>query len=153
MILFVFLFLALPNFHKRHPLACYLSSMLSCFGGGMLVHFLLGEPILDDFKNHQNLVVATACWYLVFFSPLDLFYKFVKLLPVKMALCLCKEIQRARKVQDGVQHAIHLYPSSYVIIVLVGALKGAGSGFLSVIDRMNRGFFAPNANEILHPSL
>lgn len=54
--------LAFPNFHKRHPLACYLSSMLLCFGGGMVVHFLLGEPILEDFKTHQSLVLASACW-------------------------------------------------------------------------------------------
>lgn len=57
------LFLAIPNFHKRHPLACYMSSMLLCFGGPMVTHFLLGEPILDDFKTHQNLLIATIVWY------------------------------------------------------------------------------------------
>ena len=55
-------FTGLPNFHKRHPLACYFSSMLLCFGGGMIVHALLGEPILDDFKTHQGLALASICW-------------------------------------------------------------------------------------------
>ncbi|CAF0808785.1 unnamed protein product [Brachionus calyciflorus] len=142
----------IPNFHKRHPLACYLSSMLLCFGGGMLVHFLLGEPILDDFKTHQGLVLATACWYLVFFSPFDLVYKLVKFLPIKLGLSVLKEIQRSRKIFDGVNHGLHLYPNSYIIIVLVGALKGAGSGFLTIIDRFNRGIYLPNTNETLHPS-
>ncbi len=91
--------------------------------------------------------------YLVFFSPFDLFYKLVKFLPIKIALSMGKELQRTRKIYDGVQHALHLYPNSYVIIIVVGAMKGAGSGFLSVIDRMNRGIFLPNSNEILHPSL
>jgi hypothetical protein len=127
--------------------------MLLCFGGGMVVHFLLGEPILDDFKSHQNLVLATICWYLVFFSPFDLFYKIVKFLPIKIVLSVCKELQRSRKIYDGVVHAIHIYPNSYVIIILVGAMKGAGSGFLQIVDRFNRGFFLPNSNEALHPSL
>jgi trimeric intracellular cation channel len=52
----------MPNFHKRHPLACYISSMLLCFGGGMIVHCLLGEPLLDDFKTHHGLVLATVSW-------------------------------------------------------------------------------------------
>lgn len=127
--------------------------MLSCFGGGMLVHFLLGEPVLDDFKTHQGLALATVCWYLVFFSPFDAFYKLVKFLPVKIVLSVAKELQRVRKIQDGVVHASHIYPDGYIVIVLIGALKGSGSGFLTVLDRLNRGFFLPNSNEILHPSL
>jgi hypothetical protein len=90
---------------------------------------------------------------LVFFSPFDIVYKLVKFLPIKICLSLCKELLRARKIQDGVSHALHLYPSSYVIIVLCGAIKGAGSGFLTIIDRFNRGFFLPNSNEVLHPTL
>lgn len=140
------------NFHKRHPLACYLSSMLLCFGGGMLVHFLLGEPILDDFKTHQSLVLASACWYLIFFSPFDIVYKLVKFLPIKIVLSVCKELLRVRKINDGVSHALHIYPTSYVIIVLCGSLKGAGSGFLTIIERFNRGFFLPNSSEVLHPT-
>lgn len=90
---------------------------------------------------------------MVFFSPFDIVYKLIKFLPIKIALSVCKELQRSRKIIDGVNHASHLYPNSYVIIVLVGALKGSGSGFLTIIDRFNRGFYLPNSNEILHPSL
>lgn len=143
---------SIPNFHKRHPLACYMSSMLLCFGGPMVTHFLLGEPILDDFKTHQNLLIASVVWYLVFFSPFDLFYKVVKFLPVKMVLSACKELQRTRKIYDGVLHGLHLYPNSYVIIVAAGAMKGAGASFLTIIERFNRGLFLPNTGEFLHPS-
>jgi hypothetical protein len=66
---------------------------------------------------------------------------------------VAKEILRVRKIYDGVGHAMHIYPSAYVIIVSIGALKGAGSGFLAIVDRFNRGFFVPNANEVLHPTL
>jgi len=140
------------NFHKKHPLACYVSSMILCFGGGILAHFILGEPILEDFKSHQNLALATSCWYIVFYSPFDIFYKTAKFTPVKVFLSACKEVLRCRKIYDGVNHAMHIYPNSYVIIVLVGAMKGAGSGFLIIIDRFNRGIWVPNTSEILHPS-
>ncbi len=38
-------------------------------------------------------------WYLVFYSPFDLVYKLSKLLPIKIALCILKEVQRAYKVR------------------------------------------------------
>ncbi len=89
----------------------------------------------------------------MFFSPFDIGYKVVKFLPCKIALSVAKEILRVRKIYDGVGHALHLYPNAYVIIVTIGALKGAGSGFLTIIDRFNRGFYLPNASEVLHPTL
>lgn len=143
---------AIPNFHKRHPLSCYLSSMLLCFGGGMVAHLILGEPLLADFKSHQGLALASLCWYLVFFSPFDMVYKLTKVVPVKIVLSVLKEVLRARKVYDGVAHALHIYPNSYVIVVLVGCMKGAGSGFLVIFDRFNRGFYMPNAGEVLQPT-
>ncbi len=74
-------------------------------------------------------------------------------MPVKVVLSVLKEVLRVRKVYEGVAHALHIYPNSYVIIILVGCLKGAGSGFLVIIDRFNRGFYLPNTSEILHPTL
>lgn len=143
---------ATPNFHKRHPFATYVSSMLLCFGSGMIAHLILGEPLLSDFKSHQGLALASVCWYLVFFSPFDVFYKFAKFLPVKIVLSVLKEVIRVRKVYEGVAHALHIYPDSYVIIVLVGCIKGSGSGFLTIIDRFTRGFYLPNTSEVLHPT-
>lgn len=90
---------------------------------------------------------------MVFFSPFDTVYKLIKLMPIKIILSVLKEIQRSRKIYDGVNHGFHLYPNSYIIIALCGAIKGAGSGFLTIIDRFNRGIYLPNTNETLHPSL
>uniref|UniRef100_A0A915P1Z5 Trimeric intracellular cation channel type B n=1 Tax=Meloidogyne floridensis TaxID=298350 RepID=A0A915P1Z5_9BILA len=38
-----------PNctaFSRRHPLSCWLSSMVVCFAGSFLANFLLGEPVI-----------------------------------------------------------------------------------------------------------
>lgn len=54
--------------------------MLMCFGGGMLAHFLLGEPVLDDFKTHQNLALASLIWSvksISFFCRNNLVYDFI----------------------------------------------------------------------------
>jgi len=67
-------------------------------------------------------------------------------------ICACKELQRTRKIFDGVVHGLHLYPNSYIIIIAAGAMKGAGASFLTIIDRFNRGVFLPNTGEFLHPA-
>ena len=91
--------------------------------------------------------------YLVFYSPFDIFYKLVKFLPIKTILCALKETQRTRKIYEGVNHAMHAVPNGYIIIVLIGSIKGSGSGFMSIIDRFIRGVWIPNTNEILYPTL
>jgi hypothetical protein len=70
-----------------------------------------------------------------------------------LVICAFKELQRTRKIYDGVHHAEHIYPNGYIIIVICGAMKGAGAGFLTIFERMNRGIFIPNTSETMHPSL
>jgi hypothetical protein len=43
-----------------------------------------------------------------------------------------KEIQRTYKIHHGVAYAAKLYPNSYLIHVLIGTAKGAGSGIIRV---------------------
>lgn len=62
-------------FSRKHPLACWLSTMLCVFSGGMVANGLLGEPILAPLKNSPQLYVATVVWYLVFYTPFDIGYK------------------------------------------------------------------------------
>ncbi|KAH9498462.1 hypothetical protein Btru_007545 [Bulinus truncatus] len=139
-------------FSRKHPFSSWLSSMLICFAGSIIANFLLGEPVITPFKDHQSIITATAVWYLVNYSPFDIIYKLSKLLPVKLIICALKETQRAHKVYHGVLVAAKLYPSSYLIIVIVGTIKGAGSGLMKNFDRLIRGIWIPGSNEILQPS-
>lgn len=75
--------------------------MLVVFAGGMVASGLLGEPILGPLKNSPQLLVATICWYIVFYTPFDIGYKFSKFLPVKLVSSAMKEIYRAKKVRRG----------------------------------------------------
>ena len=51
-------------------------------------------------------------------------YKISRLLPFKMVLSGFKEVQRAHKVYHAVSHTAKLYPNSYLVIVVIGTVKG-----------------------------
>jgi len=139
-------------FSRRHPVSSWLSSMLICFAGGIIANMLMGEPPIAAFKDHQSILTASVCWYLVNYSPFDLVYKLAKFLPVYLAMGILKETQRAHKVYHGVLVAAKLYPSSYLVIVIIGTIKGAGSGLMKSFDRLIRGIWTPGKNEVLQPS-
>ncbi|CAG4986865.1 unnamed protein product [Colias eurytheme] len=139
-------------FSRKHPLSCWLSTMLVIFAGGMVANGLLGEPILAPLKNTPQLVIGTITWYVVFYTPFDVGYKVAKFLPVKVAAAAMKEIYRAKKVYDGVSHAAKLYPNAYIIMIVVGTLKGNGAGFTKLVERLIRGAWTPTAMETMQPS-
>jgi hypothetical protein len=140
------------TFSRRHPLSCWLSSMVVCFAGSFLANFLLGEPVIATFKKHDDIVLATIVWYLVFYSPFDIVYKISKVLPVKIFLCVLKETQRAYKIHHGVAYAAKLYPNAYLIHAIIGTAKGGGSSIIKVFEQLLRGVWNPGNNEILKPS-
>ncbi|KAK9685233.1 TRIC channel [Popillia japonica] len=140
------------TFSRKHPLACWLSYMLVVFAGGLCAGALLGEPILAPLKNTPQVVVASLVWYIVFYTPLDIGYKVAKFLPVKVVCSAMKEIYRCKKVYDGVSHAAKVYPNAYIIMVIIGTLKGNGAGFTRLIERLLRGVWTPTAMEFMQPT-
>lgn len=101
--------------------------MLLCFSGSILANFLLGESPIKDFLHYQHLLLATVCWYLIFYSPLDLFDRFIRFLPIRLLVGVAKEIQRTKKIYTGVHSTLAVYPDGYIIVVLIGAIKGKKS--------------------------
>ncbi|KAL1236763.1 Trimeric intracellular cation channel [Trichinella spiralis] len=140
-------------FSRKHPLSCWFSSMMMCFAGFILSNFLLGEPIVTVFMRHSDVLLATAVWYIVFYSPFDIAYKTVKFFPIKLILLILKEIHRTNKVYSAVGHAMQLYPNSYLIMAIIGVAKGAGSGIIRTFEQLVRGSWSPLTNEFLRPSL
>lgn len=139
-------------FYRKHPLGCYVSCLLLSFGGSFIGNFLLGEPVITPLKDHRNILTFTAVWYLVYYSPFDVVYKIVKFLPCKLGISGVKEVQRAHKVYHAVIHTAKIYPNNYIVIVLIGMVKGAGSGFIKNFERLVRGLWIPGSNELLQPS-
>jgi trimeric intracellular cation channel len=73
-------------------------------------------------------VLCLLCYvfrrYAINYSPFDIVYKITKFLPVKVVIYCMKEIQRVSKVHHGIHFAAHIYPGGYVIMCVVGVLKG-----------------------------
>nr|XP_048283178.1 trimeric intracellular cation channel type A isoform X2 [Myodes glareolus] len=137
---------------RRHPVASWLCAMLHCFGSYILADLLLGEPIIDYFSNSSSILLASAVWYLIFFCPLDLFYKCVCFLPVKLIFVAMKEVVRVRKIAVGIHHAHHHYHHGWFIMIATGWVKGSGVALLSNLEQLLRGVWKPETNEILHMS-
>lgn len=57
------------------------------------------------------------------------------------------------QVHEGVTHASKIYPNAYVIMIIIGTLKGNGAGFTKLLERLIRGGWTPAAMEFTQPSL
>jgi len=63
-----------PNctaFSRRHPLSCWLSSMVVCFAGSFLANFLLGEPVIAVFKKQEDILLV----FIYFLISRNLFFR------------------------------------------------------------------------------
>nr|XP_034973054.1 trimeric intracellular cation channel type A [Zootoca vivipara] len=109
---------------RQSPFASWVCAMLYCFGSYILADLLLGEAPVDYFSNNASVLLATAVWYLTFYCPLNIFYKCVSFLPVKLVFVAMKEVVRVRKIAAGVHHAHHQYHNGWLVMVIVGFVKG-----------------------------
>lgn len=64
----------------------------------------------------------------MFYSPFDMAYKLCKFMPIRIILSAMKEVIRCKKVHDGVIHAAKIYPNGYLIMVVIGTIKGTLNG-------------------------
>lgn len=90
------------------------------------------EQLLIVFHNNNR--------YLIFYCPLNLFYKCVAFMPVKLVLVGLKEVVRTRKIAAGVHHAHHAYHHGWFIMVIIGYVKG---GYLSFSKASSVRLLAP----------
>ncbi|XP_039636427.1 trimeric intracellular cation channel type B isoform X2 [Perca fluviatilis] len=134
------------------PLACWFSSMLFCFGGGVLSAIMLAEPAVAPLSNSTSVLLASITWYLVFYCPMDLVYCCAALLPLRLVLSGMKEVTRTWKVLGGVTQAHSKYKDSLMVMIAIGWAKGAGGGLISNFEQLVRGVWKPETNELLKMS-
>merc|ERR1712242_302578 len=115
---------------KLHPLASWVSAMMSCFAGGLLVNPLCGEPVLAALGDSLKLAMATVLWFLMYYCPQDLAYQFSKMFPVRIIMYCIKGLYYPKKVLAGMKHAAHVLPGNFLAMLLVAVCKGNGSGIM-----------------------
>jgi hypothetical protein len=115
------------EYSRQHPLASWFVCVTACFGGTALQNFLLGRPIVEIYLNKTNVLTASLVWYLVFFAPCDILTNICSDRLVKTFLLLLKEVQRMRGIKAGVLASLKVYPESWFVAVLMGAVRGSGA--------------------------
>ena len=101
-------------------------------------------------------ILVTLVYLAIFFSPKDIVYETVKLIPVYAVICTLKEILRAKKVYKGLAEGKEAMPANGSLLfipVIIAVLKGNGSGFAGPIVRLVRGNWNPGNQEVVKPSL
>ena len=54
-------------------------------------------------KDEQMIIIATLVFLAVFYTPKDIFYSTVKIVPIYAVICTLKEILRAKKIYKGLE--------------------------------------------------
>ena len=107
----------------------------------MLIIFT-GKPILAALSDERQILMATAVFLVVFYCPGDLGFGLVTIPPVYASVCTLKEVQRALKVSKGIKEGLAFNPNSVLAAVLIGTIKGNGSGFCTPFTRAIRGVWS-----------
>ena len=50
-------------------------------------------------------------------------------------MCVVKEIYRAKKTLGGINDAAKVFPDQELLMVMIGLIKGNGSGFMKPVTR------------------
>lgn len=122
------------------------------FSSTILANFLLNEPVISALSNTQQVLWATAIWYLVFYSPFDLVYRALNFTPIKTIVSCMNEVHNCKAIYQGIVHASKVFPDSYVIMAFIGIVKGNGPGFTNMLERLVRGSWSLSVLEFMNPS-
>ncbi|XP_067937969.1 trimeric intracellular cation channel type 1B.1-like isoform X1 [Watersipora subatra] len=139
-------------FSRQHPLALWFSSMLMCFASQIWLALLFNTPLAAVFNNPDSILIASAVWYVVNYTPADIAYKLLSFKLFKLIISCMKEVHRVYGIHAGVILAYKKYPSQYLLQVIAGILKGSSYVWMKPFERFVRGFWAPTSNEFLQPS-
>lgn len=137
-------------FSRSHPLACYMTTVLYTYSGGILASILLAKPPLAFLNDTPEIALMSVSWYFVFYAPYDCLFKAVKILQLKHVLGLLQEFLAIKHVLLGLEIIYAMYPSSVLYPFVYAIVKSSGSMFIKHIEGVlydfqpSTGFRVPN---------
>jgi len=141
------------GFSRQKPLATWLATMSASFAGSLIANPLLGKPILGAVSNETNVLMATAVWWAIFYSPGDMAYQAVTTNLLYVPICVIKEIYRAKKTLGGIADGKKVFADNELLQISIGVIKGNGSGFMKPVTRLICGTWKPQSTELLKMSV
>lgn len=129
----------------QQPFATWFMSLACCFGGGIIIHLVIGKPALTPLANTQSLMLMTIVWWHIFYSPKDAIYSFVTVKPIALVVSFLKEMIRTRKIIKGVKLSYAVYPQSLFVCTVLGMVGACGGGFVKNAAIMLRSEWTVNS--------
>uniref|UniRef100_A0A0K2TMP2 Trimeric intracellular cation channel type B n=1 Tax=Lepeophtheirus salmonis TaxID=72036 RepID=A0A0K2TMP2_LEPSM len=124
------------NIPRKHPFSLWLSSMMVCFAGGILLGPIAGEAALDAMEDGSKIIMASMIWYLVFY--VEPAYELSKKFGVKVPLYVIKGLYYPKKILGGIRFAKKEFKRNIFALILIPVVKGNGSGFMKPFARLVR---------------
>ncbi|GFO10932.1 trimeric intracellular cation channel type b-a [Plakobranchus ocellatus] len=138
-----------PKFQQNHPMASWVSSVLTSLAGVIVTNFLFGDAVVDIIKEDRLIIFVTVIWYLMNYGPFDLLYKVVRMPPVYIVMAMLQENLRVRCIFQALEQVGKAYPGAIFIVLLAGVVNGNGYGYLKIVERLIRGKWTPGSNDFL----
>ena len=138
------------QFSRTHPLSCLMLALVYIFPGGILANLVHGDPLLAFMRLGWNLYSSLLVWYLVFYSPADLFFKMVSGFPGLLSLfTILQDWQRIGLVLSGLETINEEAPGLFLYPVVFGVIKSSGFMFVKylevgILQGLKTGFRVPN---------
>ena len=126
------------EFSHNHPLASLAGNTMIINAGGILVAAALGKPLMGPFTNVMNILAAVFIWWLIYFGPGDIAFKFYKIKSIQILLMIVRETRRCKKILWAVNSAAAVFDRHLIPLILVGALGGCSGKFLQTAEESMR---------------
>lgn len=122
------------GFSRQHPMSCFILAILYTFPGGILATAMLAQPVLSFMLNTPFVLAMMGSWYLVFYSPNDLFFQLVTKTGLILPFSGAQDFLRLHLVLSGVQTIHQLHPGSFFYPVVFAICKSSGFMFLKYAE-------------------
>ena len=122
------------RFSRQHPLSCFLLAILYTFPGGIISACLLGEPVLFFLLNTPFVATMVTSWYLVFYSPGDIFFRLMAMLRLRIPMSAMQDFLRLHLVLSGVNEILLKHPSAILYPIVFAICKSSGFMFLKYAE-------------------
>ena len=123
------------DFSKKHPLSIAIMSTIYTFPGGIVASILLAQPPLSFLTNTEMTMSFFISVYLVFYSPLDIFYRIIVQFRLNFIFCTIQDVLRVQLVYTGVKTILDLYPDTLLYPVVFAVSKSSGFMFVKYAER------------------
>ncbi|XP_034482517.1 trimeric intracellular cation channel type 1B.1 isoform X2 [Drosophila innubila] len=116
------------------PFVLWLNHVMLTYAGDILVNLLLGKLPLEPLGNVQEMLMCTASWYLIFYSPCDCAFVVARCVAFRMLSAPITAISQVVHIDKAIQLAGRMYGHNALVpILIIGTVVGSGAEFLKPI--------------------